>query len=106
MYARVTQLEIDSLRVCVADAVAQYEREVIPALHEQPGYRGVVVLTTGEGKAVLVSFWDTEEQARTESPFYESVLAKFVTLFRAPPGRDAYEVALVDGSALARIAPT
>ena len=29
--------------------------------------------------------------------------SKFVTLFRAPPGRDAYEVALVDGSALARI---
>ena len=103
MYARVTQLEIDSLRASVADAVAQFEREVVPELHGQPDYLGVVVLTTGEGKAALVSFWDTEEQARTQSAFYETELAKFVTLFRAPPGRDAYEVALVDGSALARI---
>jgi hypothetical protein len=103
MYARVTQLEIDSLRASVADVVAQFEREVVPELHGQPGYRGVVVLTTSEGKAALVSFWDTEEQARTQNPFYETELAKFVTLFRAPPGRDAYEVALVDGSALARI---
>jgi len=106
MYARVTQLEIDTLRVCVADAVAQFEREVIPELHAQPGYRGVVVLTTTEGKAALVSFWDGEEQARTGSPFYESQLEEFVTLFRAPPGRDAYEVALVDGAALAQVAST
>jgi hypothetical protein len=100
MYARTTQLEIDSVRISISDAIAMFEREVVGGLRTQSGYLGVVVLTTPDGKAMLVSFWETEEQARTESPFYESELAKYVALFRSPPGREAYEVALVDGAVL------
>jgi hypothetical protein len=67
-------------------------------LREQAGYQGVDVLATDEGQAVLVSLWDTAEhaQADAERGFYADVLAKYVTLFRAPPGRDRYEVLLVD----------
>jgi hypothetical protein len=100
VYARATQLEIDCIRMSMTDAVDMFERQVVPALREQPGYVGVVVLTTPEGKAMLVSLWKTEEQARTESPFYSGELAKYVALFRSPPGREAYEVALVDGAVL------
>ena len=37
MYARVTLLEIDLVRVNIDEALATFEREVVPRLHDQPG---------------------------------------------------------------------
>jgi hypothetical protein len=104
MYARVTQLEIDTMRATVSAAVALFEREVLPELQAQEGYRGVHVLVTPEGQATLVSFWETEEQADASARpgFYTETLARYVTLFAAPPGRDHYEVVLSDLPALDR----
>jgi hypothetical protein len=98
MYARVTQLEIDTMRATIPGAVALFEREVLPELQAQDGYRGVYVLVTPEGQATLVSFWETEAQADTGARpgFYTETLARYVTLFAGPPGRDHYEVALAD----------
>lgn len=97
MYARVTLLEIDTVRVDLDGAVALYEGQVLPSLRDQPGYRGVYVMATPEGKGVIISFWDTPEQAETNSGgWYESTLAEFGALFRSPPGRERYEVRLVD----------
>jgi heme-degrading monooxygenase HmoA len=104
MYARVTLLEIDTMRAPVAAAVAQFEREVLPELQAQDGYRGVLVLATPEGKAALLSMWDTEEQANVGgmTGFYAETLARYVTLFAAPPGRERYEVMVVDVPAVER----
>jgi hypothetical protein len=104
MHARVTLLEIDTMRATVPAAVALFEREVLPELQAQEGYRGVLVLATPEGKAALVSFWDTEEQADTGpvSGFYAEALARYVTLFAAPPGRERYEVLVADIPAVER----
>jgi hypothetical protein len=95
MYSRVTLLEIDTLRVAVDDAVALFKEQVLPALREQEGYEGVFVLATPEGKGMLVSLWATEEQASV-GEFYASTLERYATLFRAPPGREHYRVALAD----------
>jgi heme-degrading monooxygenase HmoA len=94
MYARTTLLEIDTLRFPLAEAVAQFEASVMPRLREQPGFRGLYVLTTPEGRAMLVSFWDTAEQAdaSVEQGWYPETLAEHTTLFRAPPGRERYQV--------------
>jgi hypothetical protein len=98
MYARVTMLEIDPLRIDIADAVALYERDVVPALRELEGYLGCRVLTTPEGKALIVTFWETDEQAETRLPagFYPDTLARYATLYKSPPGRDRYLVAFED----------
>jgi hypothetical protein len=98
MYARVTLLEIDTVRASVADALDKFRAQTLPRLHEQPGYRGVWVLATPEGKALLMSLWDTEAQADIEGDhrFYGAELGRFATLFRSPPGRDEYEVLYVD----------
>jgi hypothetical protein len=101
MYARVTLLEIDTLRVSVEDALELFHAHTLPRLHEQPGYRGVYVLTTPEGKGALISLWDTEDQAAIEGDgssgsYYSDELGQFTTLFRAPPGRERYEVAYVE----------
>jgi len=94
VYARVTLLEIDTIRMRLDDAVAVFEEDVAPRLRNQPGYQGAYALATPEGKALLLTLWDTVEQADSNSgnAWYNEVLAEFVTLFRAPPGREHYEV--------------
>lgn len=98
MHARVTLLEIDTLRATVGDALEQFRARTLDRLRAQPGYRGVWVLATPDGKALLMSLWDTQAQADVEADhhFYADELGHFATLFRSPPGREEYEVLLVD----------
>ncbi len=95
MYARTTQLEIDTVRVPVDTALEMFRAEVLPRLREQPGFCGVQVLSTPEGRALIVSFWDHDgASAGIESQWYADVLGRYATLFRSPPGRGWYEVLL------------
>jgi hypothetical protein len=98
MYARVTLLEIDTLRTTVDDALVKFRDRTLSRLRAQVGYRGVWVLATPEGKALLMSLWDTEAQADIEADhdFYGQELGHFATLFRSTPGREEYQVLLVD----------
>lgn len=98
MHARVTLLEVDVVRTAVADAVDRFRLEVLPELRAQDGYRGVYVLATPEGKVALVSLWDTPAQADpgATTGFYAETLARYMTLFAAPPGRERYEVVVAD----------
>jgi len=98
VFARVTQLEIDTVRMDMSAALEMYKAEVMPELRLQAGYLGVVVLTTEEGKGTLISLWQTAEDADAggDARWYSEVLEKYVTLFRSPPGRDRYEVAFAE----------
>ncbi len=98
MFARVTQIEIDTMRIDTDTAVHLYESEIVPGLRQQPGYAGVLVLANPEGTGVVVTFWETEEAAETAGPtgFYAEVLERFTTIFRSPPGRGRYEVAFAE----------
>ncbi len=96
MHSRVTLLEIDTLRTTVDDAVELFQTRVLPDLSELDGYEGVVVLANPDGKALLVSIWETEEAAAASARFAQDALERFVTLFRAPPGREQYEVRFAD----------
>ena len=96
MFSRVTLLEIDTMRVPIEEAAALFEAEVVPGLREQEGYEGAIALATPEGKGMIVTFWATEEGARDASGFASEALERFVTLFKAPPGREVYEVAVAD----------
>ena len=94
MHARTTLLEIDTLRVSVDEAVATFERSVLPRLSAQVGFRGVFALANPDGHGMLLTFWDTADQADAAGAtgWYADVLDEFVTLFRSPPGRERYEV--------------
>ena len=102
MVARVTMAEIDAVRTNVAAATEMFNESVLPALREQDGYEGAYVLLSPEGKVLVLSFWESDELARASrlSGFYAEQLEKFVTVFRAPPGREAYDIVAADSPAL------
>ncbi len=87
MVARVTLAEIDAVRMSVPRAVKVFEDEVLPGLREQEGYEG----------------WadDASAEAGIESGAYRARVEKFVTVMRAPPGRETYAVAIADAPAAA-----
>jgi hypothetical protein len=96
MYSRVTQLEIDTLRTTIPAAVERFEELVLPALREQDGYEGVVVLANPDGKALLVSVWEDEDAASASAGFASHALEDFATMFRSPPGREGYDVVFAE----------
>jgi heme-degrading monooxygenase HmoA len=103
MYSRVTLVEIDMVRSSVEEALELYRQNVLPALREQEGFEGVVLMANEDGNGLVVSLWSTAEaaEAHSETGFYSDALAQFVTLFRSPPGREHYEVVYADVPAVA-----
>lgn len=96
MHARVTQFEIDTLRISLSDAIQLFNERVLPRLRAHPECDGVMALTTPEGKGMLLSFWETSEAAdeAIKSGFYDEQVAEFTMFLRQPPGREHYEVVL------------
>jgi hypothetical protein len=99
MFSRVTLVEIDALRIGVEEAVTLFSNEVLPDLRRRPGYEGALVLTTPEGRGMILTFWDREEHAAPDED-YANRIARYVTLFRAPPGREGYRVSVAELPAL------
>jgi hypothetical protein len=98
MHSRVTQLEIDTTRIEIDDAVRMFREEVLPELRAQEAYQGTYVLANPDGKALLLTFWETEEAAEAQATtgFYAEQLARFAVIFRSAPGRDRYAVVVAD----------
>jgi hypothetical protein len=98
MYARVTQLEIDTTRIDIDTAVEVFRGEVLPQLRDLPEYEGTFVLANPDGKSLLLTFWETEEAADAHAPAgqYSEHLARYAVIFRASPGRERYAVVVAD----------
>ncbi|MBI4301340.1 MAG: hypothetical protein HY664_01895 [Chloroflexi bacterium] len=100
MFARLTMFEIDTLRISLDTALQRFIELVLPETRKREGYKGLYVLRTPEGKGLIISLWANEEAATAgvESGYYDEQVAKFVSFFRAPPGRDHYEVVYAEAS--------
>jgi heme-degrading monooxygenase HmoA len=98
MFGRTTLFEIDTLRISLEEAERVFLQEVVPRIRQQPGYKGLYVMRTSEGKGVVLTLWESEEAAQSgiESGYYQEQLSRFVTFMRQPPGRDQYEVILAE----------
>ena len=96
MYSRVTLLEIDTLRVRIDDVLERLETEILPRLRALEGYEGITVMVTPEGKGMVVSFWDSEEAVNASAGVAAAAVEEFVTVYRAPPGRELYRVAYAE----------
>ena len=104
MFARVTLFEIDTLRISLDDALERFKELIVPEARKQGGYEGMYVLHTREGKGLIMSLWASEEAAVAgeTSGYYDEQLAKFVAVFRAPPGREHYEVVFTEAPGMTR----
>jgi heme-degrading monooxygenase HmoA len=100
VFARVTSFEIDTLRIGVEQALERFKELVLPEMHKQPGFEGIEVMTTPEGRGLLISFWDSEAAAASgvDSGYYTEQVSKFVMFFKQPPGREHYELIYSEGA--------
>jgi heme-degrading monooxygenase HmoA len=96
MFSRVTLLEVDTMRMGIDEAVELFRREVLPALREQDGYEGVFVFVNPEGPGMIVSLWASREAMDAASGFASAALERFATIFSSPPGREHYQLRVVD----------
>jgi hypothetical protein len=105
MHSRVTLLEVDTLRHALDEAVARFEADVLPGLREQDGYEGVLVMVNPEGPAMIVTFWRDEQAMAAAGGFATTALERFATIFRSPPGREHYDVRVLDAPAGSELLP-
>ena len=67
------------------------------------------LLLTTEGKTLVISLWTSEEAAEAgvveSRPLYEDQIEKFTAIYRVPPGRETYCVALADPPAAPSVTP-
>ena len=96
MYARVVTAQISPDRV--DEAIRLFRDSITPAAREQKGFQsGRLLVDRKTGKVISVGLWETEAdiQATGEGSVYlQEQLAKFASLFTAPPIVEHLEVAV------------
>lgn len=95
MHARVTTVQIRP--GMLDEAIAVYQDSVAPAAQQQPGCRGIYLLTDRDsGKGISITFWDSEADmtAGESSGYYQEQLGKFKDIFAGPPQREAFRVSV------------
>ena len=104
MVARVTLAEIDVVRRSPKRGIELFEESIVAALEHEEGYLGCYLFLSEEGKVAVITFWSDDESARASrlSGFYQEQIDKFTSefaVFRATPGRDAYDVVVAHAPA-------
>jgi len=97
MFARLLRIKTKIERI--DEAAKLFEESVIPLLKNQKGYKGAYFLTDHKtGVSIAITLWENEEYmlATESSHFFQEQLVKFMTFFKAPPIREAYEVVVQD----------
>jgi heme-degrading monooxygenase HmoA len=95
MYARVTTTHISPAKT--DEAIQIWRDSVMPAAKRQKGFRSARLLVDRKtGKSLSVVTWETSADALAtgeSSAYLKEQLAKFASLFTAPPVVEQFEVA-------------
>lgn len=75
-------------------AVRIFENVAVSTIQEQPGFQNLCLLSKADGELLLMTMWDTEEQAITWSKplYYRKIAAKLEPLLVGSPSVDGYRV--------------
>lgn len=95
MYARVVTAPVKP--GTISEGISVYENSIVPAMQEQPGFRGTTFLVNETGNTVIsISLWQTEAdmQASEASGYLQAQLAKVAPFVTAPPTNEHYEVSV------------
>lgn len=94
MYAKVTNITFPPGMRTEVIRVAQ---GLAPVLRDQRGFEGLQVLTDpNEGEGIIVSFWETEDDAKTSEagPSYIGQMSMMSSFLYAPLVPKTYEVSV------------
>ena len=71
-----------------------YNEQAIPAVLPQRGFKGTYLLTKPSGDCMILSIWDTEEQANAwpQNPEHKRAGEKLGPLISSTPVREGYEL--------------
>ena len=97
MFARLLRIKTKIERIDEAGKL--FEERVIPLLNNQKGYKWAYFLSDRKtGVSIPITLWENEEDmlATESSHFFQEQLVRFMTFFKAPPIREAYEVIVQD----------
>lgn len=95
MYARVTTIQFQAGKTDEANRIIK--DSVVPAMKEQKGFKGQLVLTQRDtSKVVSVNLWETEADltAFETSPRYPELMGKIGGILAGPPVTERYEVSI------------
>ena len=95
MIARVTtwQTTLDKLD----EGIKSFKEGVVPAVKLRKGFRsGYLLIDRKTGKCISIAFWDSKEDAIADekSGHYQSRVDIGKSLYKVPPVRELYEVAV------------
>lgn len=93
MYARTTTIQTEPGKVEEAIDIAR--DSIVPLAKEQPGFKGLLAMTSTEDEdVVLISLWETEDdlKASEDNGYYEDQIGKLSSVFIGRALREVYEV--------------
>ncbi len=93
MYARIVRSQVPPERL--DELVPVIKRQIAPTAEQQPGFRGMVVLSDpGTGVGMLMTFWESASDllAGETSGYLNRQLAAVAPWLTAPAVRETYEV--------------
>jgi heme-degrading monooxygenase HmoA len=97
MFARLLRIQTKIDRIDEASKL--FEKSVIPLCKDQKGYKGAYFLADRKtGNSIPLTMWESEEDmlATERSRFFQEQVIKFLSFFKSPPIREAYEVVFRD----------
>ena len=93
MYARLVTGSIPSEKL--DEAVQLWRDTVLPSVQQQKGFKGVRLLVDQKnGKIASLGLWETEADFQATVEWNAGQIAKFASLFVAPPEVGGYEVVI------------
>ena len=97
MYARITFVQVRPEDV--ENATRLFDESVVPAVRDEKGFQGAVLLVRDNGEAMAVDFAQTLEdlQANERDGIYQAQVAKFRDRLVGHPRREIFRVAVAKG---------
>ena len=93
MVLRITTLQVDPAKV--EEVLQLIETSVVPAAHQQPGFKQFTVAADRANATVkAIGLWatDADVTASDTSGYYQEQIEKVRPYLTAPPQREVYEV--------------
>ena len=76
------------------EVVRVFREQAVPQMSQQPGFKGVCVMTKSDGELMVINLWETQQQALTwpQSTEHKNTMELLRPYLIGASSRDGYEV--------------